>query len=82
MAENPEGGPFKDDKTRRSGLDRPLQSAAEGRLSKEIRLQQLQQESAPEGILWMKLEMFLSALCECHNTALLMVDCCAAFVII
>lgn len=50
MAEDSCWGPFKDDKTRWSGLDFPLQSAAEGRLPKEIWLQQFQQEPASQGI--------------------------------
>lgn len=36
MAEDSSGRPFKDDKTRRTGLDFPLQSAPEGKLPKEI----------------------------------------------
>lgn len=49
MADDSRGGPFKDDKAGRPGLDLSLQPAAEGGMPKEIRVQQLQQEPAPEG---------------------------------
>lgn len=49
MAEDSSRGQFKDDKTRRPGLDCPLQPASTRGLPKEIWLQQFQQESASEG---------------------------------
>lgn len=49
MADDPRGGPPEDDQAGRPGLDLPVQPAAEGRLPEEVRLQQLQQEPAPEG---------------------------------
>lgn len=49
VGDNSCGGSFKGDKTRWPSLDLPLQSAAEGRLPKEIWLQQFQQESASKG---------------------------------
>lgn len=49
MADDSRGGLFKDDQTRRPGLDLLVQLAAEGRLPEEVRLQQFQQESASEG---------------------------------
>lgn len=52
MAEDSSRGQFKDDKTRRPGLDCPLQPASTRGLPKEIWLQQFQQESAPEGNVW------------------------------
>lgn len=53
MAEDSNWGQFEDNQAWRPGLDLSLQSAAEGGLPTEIRLQQFQQEPDFKG-LWLK----------------------------
>lgn len=63
MAEDSTGGQFEDNQTWRPGLDFTLQSAAEGGLPTEIRLQQFQQEPNFKGLYLKRLGSYGALIC-------------------